>query len=140
MAEIGYGITLYVSDAAPDTTADNVVAGVMTVTPPSPSRDIIDVTTSDSAGMAREFIAGMIDYGEVKADIVWVPGDAADVLLRTISLERAPRTYKIVWTQLNPDVSITFAGFLTAFERNSPLDDKMTASITIKVTGAPSYA
>jgi predicted secreted protein len=140
MAEIGYGITLYVSDAAPDTTADNVVAGVMTVTPPSPTRDIIDVSSSDSPGMAREFIAGMIDYGEVTAEILWVPGTAADVLLRTISLERSPRTYKITWSQLDPDVSITFLAFLTAFERTSPLDDKMTASITLKVTGAPSYS
>jgi predicted secreted protein len=140
MAEIGYGITLYVSDAAPDTTADNLIAGVMTVTPPSPERDIIDVTTSDSPNMAREFITGMIDYKECTAEMLWTPGDATDVLLRTISLERAPRTYKVVWPQLDPDVAITFKAFLVSFERNSPLDDKMTATLTLKVTGAPSYA
>jgi hypothetical protein len=67
----------------------------------------------------------------------WDPGSAADTLLRGISLERLPRTYQMRWTQMTPDVTITFAGYLTAYERSSPMDDKMTATVTLKVTGAP---
>jgi hypothetical protein len=137
MPEIGYGVELRVSDAAPATTPTNLVGQIMDVGPPSPTRDIIDVTSSSSPDMARQFIAGLIDYGEASFEMNWEPGSAADTLLRGISLERLPRTYQMRWTQMTPDVTITFAGYLTAYERSSPMDDKMTATVTIKVTGAP---
>jgi hypothetical protein len=138
--EIGYGVTLHVSDAYPAVTPTNLVGNVMDLTPPNPTRDIIDVTSSSSATMAREFIAGLIDYGEASIEMNWLPGDAADVLLRGISVERSPRTWRMTWTQMTPDVTCTFEAFLTGFERNSPMADKMTATLTLKVTGAPVWA
>lgn len=135
--EIGYGVTLQVSDAYPAVTPTNSIGNVLDVTPPSATRDIIDITSSSSANMAREFIAGLIDYGEASMEINWMPGDAADVLLAAITLERQPRTWKLSFTQVSPTRTITFAGFLTAFERSAPMADKMTATLTIKVTGAP---
>lgn len=135
--EIGYGVELRVSDAFPAVNPTNLVGNVLDVTPPSPTRDIIDVTSSSSPGMAREFIAGLIDYGEASIELNWNPGDATDVLLRGISVERNPRTWRMTWTQMNPDVVITFQGFLTGYERNSPMADKMSATLTLKVTGSP---
>lgn len=140
MPEIGYGVELRVSDAAPATTPTNLIGQIMDVTPPSPTRDIIDVTSSSSPNMAREFIAGLIDYGEASFQMNWEPGSAADTLLRGISLERLPRTYQMRWTQMTPDVTITFAAFLTGYERASPMADKMEATVTLKVTGAPVQA
>lgn len=140
MAEIGYGLALSVSDAHPDVTADNVIGNVFNFTPPAPSRDIIDVTTNSSPNRAREFITGLIDYGEASFEINFEPGDAADVLLRTIALEREPRTWLASYGQYSPAETITFLAFLTAYQPSSPMDDKMTASITLKVTGQPVYA
>lgn len=140
MPEIGYGVELRVSDAAPATTPTNLVGQIMDVTPPSPTRDIIDVTSSSSPNMAREFIAGLIDYGEASFQMNWDPGSAADTLLRGISLERLPRTYQMRFTQMTPDVTITFAAFLTSYERAAPMAEKMEATVTLKVTGAPVQA
>jgi hypothetical protein len=137
MPDIGYGVQLRVSDAFPATSPTNLIGQVMSVTPPSPTRDIIDVTSSSSPNMAREFITGLIDYGEATCEMNWEPGSAADTLLRGISLERSPRTYQLRWTQTTPDVAITFTGYLTAYERSSPMGEKMTATVTIKVTGEP---
>lgn len=138
--EIGYGVTLMVSDANPAVTPINLIGNVTNVTPPNPTRDIVDTTSSSSPNMAREFIAGLIDYGEASIEVNWMPGDAADVLLRAIGIERSPRTWRLNWTQMNPDVTCTFLAFLTGFERSAPMDDKMTGTLTLKVTGAPVWA
>jgi predicted secreted protein len=137
--EIGYGLSVLVSDAFPAATPTNVVGEVVNVTPPNVTRDIIDVTSSSSLNMTREFIAGLIDPGEVSIEINWLPGSATDVLLRGISAERNPRTWRIIWTQMTPDQQITFTAFLTGYERNSPMDDKMTATLTLKATGVSAW-
>lgn len=140
MPAIGYGVTLLVSDADPAVTPTNNVAQVTGFTPPNPTRDIIDVTNSSSLNSAREFIAGLIDYGEAGFELVWDIGSATDTLLRGMSIEAKPRTWKATFTQVAGTPSITFKAYLTGYERAVPLDDKMTATITLKVTGAPVQA
>lgn len=140
MANIGYGVTLAVSDAFPATTPSNTIGDIMSFTPPNPTRDIIDVTSSSSPNMTREFIAGLIDNGEASCEMIWDLGDAKDILLRSISLERNPRTYRATFAQYTPARTITFQAFLTGYDRGTPMDDKMTATITLKVTGTAVYA
>lgn len=140
MPDIGYGVTLSVSDVSPAVTPTNTVGAITAFTPPNPTRDIIDVTSSDSPNMAREFIAGLIDYGEAGFDMLWEINNTADALLRAIILERKPRTWRATFNQFSPVRTVTFLGYLTGYERSAPLEDKMTATITIKVTGAPVQA
>jgi hypothetical protein len=137
MANIGYGIQLYVSDVFPAVNPINLVASITDYTPPSPTRDIIDATSSSSLNFAREFIAGLIDYGESGAGLVWDLGNTADVLLSAMLLERNPRVFKALFTQYTPNRFISFSGFLTGFEPSGPMAELMTATITMKVTGAP---
>ncbi len=139
MANIGYGVTLSVSDVFPATTPSNTIGDIMNFTPPSPTRDIIDVTSSSSPNMTRQFIAGLVDNGEASFEMLWDLGDTKDILLRAISLERNPRTYRASFSQYTPARTITFQAFLTGYERGAPMDDKMTATVTLKVTGEPVY-
>jgi predicted secreted protein len=140
MPNIGYGVTLAVSDAAPAVTPINVIGQITNFTPPSATRDIIDVTSSDSPDFAREFIAGLIDYGEAGAEINWDIGNASDVLLKSLLTERAARTWRATFTQYTPARTMTFTAFLTGYEPEAPLEDKMMASLTLKVTGNPVIA
>ena len=140
MPDIGYGVSLLVSDVSPATTPTNAIGTIMSFTPPSPTRDIIDVTSSSSANMAREFVAGLIDYGESSFEMLWDTGSTTDALLRGITLERAPRTYRATFSQYSPSRTITFLAYLTGYERSAPMEDKMTATVTLKVTGAPVFA
>lgn len=140
MANIGYGVTLAVSDVFPATSPVNTIGDVMNFTPPSPSRDIIDATSSSSPNMTREFLAGLVDPGEATFELIWDLGDSKDILLRGISVERNPRTYRATFSQYSPVRTVTFQAFLTNYERNAPMDDKMMATVTLKVTGNPVYA
>jgi hypothetical protein len=141
MPDIGYGITVGVSNVAPATDPTvNMITNIIDVTPPNPSRDMVEVTSNSSANMTREYVSGMVDFGEASFEMNWDPGSTADLLINTLQTERTARTWRFTWTQTTPDRRIDFVGFVTGYERTSPLDDRMTATVTIKVTGAPVYA
>ncbi len=72
MAEhIGLGATLKyaetdVTNASSFTTSNSTaISNIRSLTPPAAEVEDIDVTTLDSSGNAREFIPGLIDYGEL---------------------------------------------------------------------------
>ena len=140
MPDIGYGVSLLVSDVSPAVTPINSIGAIMSFTPPNPTRDIIDITSSNSLNFAREFIAGLIDYGEASAGMLFDINSSADALLRVILLERLPRTWRATFSQYTPARTVTFQAFLTGYEKDVPLEDKMTATLTLKVTGAPVQA
>lgn len=137
MSNIGYGVTLSVSDVAPAVTPINTIGFITDFTPPTITRDIIDSTSSSSPNFAREFIAGLIDFGEASGTMVWNLGTATDLLLRQISLERLPRTYRATFAQYTPARLMTFSGFLVGYEPSAPMAELMTATFTIKCTGTP---
>lgn len=142
--QIGYGATVRVGEAGAtySESGSTALGEVTSITPPNPSRDIIDVTSMDSPNTAREFIAGLIDYGEAGFELNWTPGDATDALLRTILLEDEPRAWRFTFavTGSPSTVTCTFDAFLTNYQPQAPMDDKMTGSISLKVTGAPVWA
>jgi hypothetical protein len=53
---------------------------LLSVTPPNPQVD--DVEATHMASTAREFIAGLTDYGSGDFEFNFIPGNATDVLVR----------------------------------------------------------
>ncbi|WP_061023893.1 phage tail tube protein [Bradyrhizobium sp. CCH5-F6] len=136
-ARIGYG-TVFKSGNGASPEVFTTLAEVTAITPPAMARDTVDATHEESPGAWREFIAGLKDGGEVSLELNFVPGGSAALAL-TAELDldgsSASKNRQIVF----PDGSyFSFAGILTAFEPDAPIDDKMAASVTFKVTGKPS--
>lgn len=135
-ARIGYQ-TLFKSGngASPEVFA--TLAEVTAITPPAMSRDTVDATHMESPGAWREFIAGLKDGGEVSLELNFIPGGtAASALTAELDLDGplALKNRQILF----PDGSyFSFAGILTGFEPDAPIDDKMSASVTFKITGKP---
>jgi predicted secreted protein len=128
-ADIGFGTTFKTGNGADPNEIFTAMAEVTNITPPGMSRDTVDVTHEQSPEAWREFIAGLKDAGEVSIDMNFVPGgtDAA-ALMAELSLtgKTAKKNRKIVF----PDGSeFAFTAILT--------DDKMSASVTFKVSGKP---
>ena len=136
-ARIGYG-TLFKSGngASPEVFA--TLAEVTSITPPAMARDTVDATHEESPGAWREFIAGLKDGGEISLELNFVAGGSASLaLMNEFDLDgpQALKNRQILF----PDGSyFAFAAILTAFEPDAPLDDKMTASATYKISGKPS--
>lgn len=132
---IGYGTTFAVGDGGgPEVFTD--LAEVTNVTGPAVTRETVDATHMGSPNRYREFIAGLIDGGEVTVDMNYVPGGATEILLNACLEQVAARNYRI--TAPNTEV-LAFSGFCTAKSAAIPLDDKMTLSATFKVSGDPAF-
>ena len=135
-----YGTLLQVGDGAgPE--VFTTIAEVKSISGPSFSSEVIDVTTHSSAaaGAWREKIASLIDPGELSFDINLVPTDTQHVALRTDMVNRTKRNFKIVF----PDSGTTtwqIAGFVTGFEVNAETDGVLEASLTLTLTDPPNFA
>ena len=110
----------------------SAIAEVNSIEGPSMSADTIDVTSLDSTGGYREFITGFRDGGEVTLEMNFTRDGYID--MKTDFEAGTNRNYQIVL----PDTGATtfdFAGLVTSLSMSVPTDDKVTASVTIKVDG-----
>lgn len=108
------------------------LAEVNSITGPGMTRDFIDVTSLDSTGGYREFIAGFRDGGTVTLNMNFTRATYA--LMKQDFEDDEEQDYEIVL----PDVDVTsveFLGLVTELPLNIPTDDKITADVTIKVSG-----
>lgn len=134
-AEIGYG-TLFQTgdDSSPETWT--TLAEVTAITPPSMARDSIDASHEQSPEAWREFIAGMKDGGEVQIEMNFIAASNAVTMAAEFDLaaSAASKNRRILF----PDGSNwEFTAFCTGYEPDAPMDDKMGATATFKVTGKP---
>lgn len=130
-AKIGYGSVFAIWDGA----AYDDVAEVTAITWPGYSRDAIDATHMASPDTFREYIPGLMDAGEATIEMNFVPS-ASDVIVAAMVAATAGR-FRIT----HPGgVTLVFSAIVTAYQPGIPLDDKMTASATFKVTGKPTLA
>lgn len=118
------------------------IAEVTDITGPGLVQDPLDVTSHESPGAFREFVGGLLDGGEVTFTINYVPTaatqDASTGLIADM-IARIVRNFQLVF----PDVGATtwsFAALITAFEPAEPVDDRLSAEVTLKVTGQPTLA
>lgn len=126
VAGIGFGSLLKVSIASVWTT----IGEQADVTPPGVSVDSIDATHEESPGSTREFIPGLIDSGEVSAEIHYVPtGTAEEQLYAMLG------TTQLCRNVFPSGAYAEYSAFITSMEPETPIDDKMVMSVTMKVTG-----
>jgi predicted secreted protein len=138
LAISGKGTIIKQGDGA-DPEVFTTIAEVKSIGGPSFSSDTIDTTSHDTAGAWRDFIASLIDPGELTFDLNFVPThgthDGTTGLL-SLLVSRARTNFQFVF----PDTAATtweLAGIVTGFEIGAPTDDVLSASVTIKLVGAP---
>lgn len=133
-AAIGFGTLFKI--AGPNSPLDYQVVGEQTsVKPPSIAGDTVDATHMQSENAAREFIAGLVDGGEVSIELNYVPD--SDGVTTFMNLLRQVAACRIAFVS---GAHWDFDAILTGFEPDAPMDDKMTATVTFKVTGLPEFS
>jgi predicted secreted protein len=134
-ARIGHGSLFKIGNgASPE--VFTTVAEVTGITPPAMSRDSIDATHSESPDGWREFIGGLKDGGEVELTLNWVPGSATTILLMS-EIAAAAGNKQITFP--NGEI-FSFAALCTNIGPEAPVDGKMEATVSYKVTGKPTLA
>jgi len=108
------------------------IAEINSITGPNKTRDTIDVTSLDSTGGYREFIGGFRDGGTVTLPMNFTR-DTYDTM-NTDFEDDTLQNYEIFL----PDVegtSFEFEALVTELGLGIPADDKVTADVTLKVSG-----
>jgi len=113
-------------------TAWVALAEVNSITGPTMTRSFIDVTSLDSTGGYREFITGFRDAGTIalKMNFTRTTYDS----LKTDFESPTAQNYEVIL----PDAvhtTLEFEGLVTELPITVPVDDKVTADCTIKITG-----
>jgi predicted secreted protein len=108
------------------------LAEVNSISGPSMTRDFIDVTSLDSIGGYREFIAGFRDGGTINLSMNFTR-TTYDLMKADFENDEAGH-YEIVLPDAE-STSFEFRGLVTELPLEIPADDKVTANVTIKIDG-----
>jgi predicted secreted protein len=132
-AAIGFGTLFQLSVASVFTTLGEVTS----ITMPNLARDAVDATHTESTGGWREFIPGLKDPGEVKIEMNFDPDGNTDQIIRDTFDSDSLQIGRIVFpSPSSPTEGVEFDCIVTGYEVEVPLDDKMGATLTLKVSGA----
>lgn len=116
---IGTGTTI--------TFASGFFAEILDVTPPGPERKAIQSTHMGTVDAHTHVPANLVEWGSLDVEIAFDP-------LTDIPIDHAEESITITFPD-SGDTTWTFAGFMTNFKPKVPLEDRMTATATIKVSG-----
>lgn len=132
-ARIGWGVEVWLDNASDALTQlDECIA----IGLPNSQVEDVEATHMLSPNRRREYIAGLIDDGEGTFEFNLVPGGATDLLIQAAVDDGVARDYEVII----PDGAYgqKFAGdcIVKGYERTVPIDDRMTATMTVRFTGA----
>lgn len=108
------------------------IANVTSIQGPGIERETLDVTAHDSADGWREFLGGVVDGGEIEIELNYDPAKH-DALVSDFG-DSEPRNYKLVFPN-GAEWAVSL--IMSEFEQEAPFDDKLSATITYKVSGKP---
>lgn len=132
-AAIGFGTAFKRGDGA-DPEVFTAIAEVTAINGFAMSKDTVDASHMTSTNRYREFISGLRDAGEVSIEINFDP-DGTDIANAFTDFNaNVARNYQIVWADTS---EFEFSGICTGVETGAPVDDKMSATLTYKITGQP---
>jgi len=110
------------------------IAEINSITGPGMTRDTIDVTSLDSTGGYREFITGFRNPGTVTLAMNFTI-TSYDLMHDDFEDPNA-QNYEILLPTEAGDYSFEFEGYVTELPLTIPPDDKITADVTIQISGA----
>jgi predicted secreted protein len=132
-ARIGWGVEVWLDNAS------NVLTQLeecIAIGLPNSQVEDVEATHMLSPNRRREYIAGLIDDGEGVFEFNLVPGGATDLLIQAAVDDGVARDFEVII----PDGAFgqKFAGdcIVKGYERSIPIDDRMTASMTVRYTGS----
>jgi predicted secreted protein len=133
---IGHSTKVMRSDDRTSSGTFSTVGAVRDITPPKLARDAVETTDMESPERWKEYIGGMKDGGEFSFEMTFDPASAETTAFMTDLNTDLTGYYKFIF----PDLSEWgCAALMTGFEPSVPIADKMSATITFRLTGKPGW-
>lgn len=115
-------------------------AEVRSISGPSITRTMTDVTHLTSPSNSKEYLPNLADWGEVQLEIAYQYGNAVveAIMAEFIDVDFADgvNQWRLDFNGVTT-ARYDFVGYVSAFSTNVETDSAPTASITIKITGYP---
>jgi len=114
------------------------LVGLTNISGPTMSAEEIDVSSHDSTGYYREYVAGFLDAGEFSIEGNLTSSTGTDIRKVSDVMNAFNGRYKVncmVLFPIDSRLSWKFHGYITGVETNAPYDDKASFSATIRVSG-----
>lgn len=138
MSVKGFGIILqYTTDGGTTWTPTGAVEDA---TPPSISKDTYETTHHGTANGIKTFVGSLVDNGEASIDIQYDMANTGHVELRTraATAHEEAQDYRFIWGDTGATID-EFAAVCTGFAPQSPIDNKVLATVSFKLSGAVTY-
>jgi hypothetical protein len=105
-----------------------------------PTFQVASIETTNLSDTAKKYRPGIVDSGEMKFEINFDPADTGHSGLKTLIESPAVASWQITFPT-SPATTFTFDGFPTGMEiTGGGPEEKVTASLTIKITGTVTVA
>lgn len=118
-------------------------------------QDSIDFTHAGSQYGAREYKPGPKEGGEITFEVNFIPNNVSHIFgdldtfalledfdTATAAVKSENRNFRISFPPVvtgNTGAKCTFLGHITNVEGQAPHDDKVSATVTVKVSGLPTW-
>ena len=129
-------------------TSYTTIAQIRDLGGPSISRTDIEVADRSMTTYYKEYLGGMVDPGAITFDLTWDPigtnshaqtsGTGLMADFETSQCTQAAFRWQV--DGCGGTATMTFDGYLNSFEANAPLEDVLTASVGVKISGKPTLA
>ena len=146
LAIVASGTLLKIGDGA-SSEEYTTVPEVTKLQGPSVKFDILDVTSHSTiaTGNFREYIPGLADGDNIAFDINWKPSNTVHKSLRTQSYARTNRNFQTIFpdpnaTSVGSDSTVVCSTYITQIQPKADIGAVLTASGTLKITGAPTWS
>lgn len=130
----GYGAVLQVTT----TTGDAAIGQVLSLSGPGVDFPEVDTTTMDSSSNYRTSVPGLGNPGDVTISLMYDPGSVPHKRLAYYMGQRSTKAFKLYHGTTAADED-AFSAWVKSLGREIPMDNMITADITLHVTGKPGY-
>lgn len=115
------------------------IGQVVSISGPDGNVPEIDVTHLASTG--KEYIGGLPDFGNIAMEVIfdYATTSTKHAEIWTDFLAQTVDTYQIRLTD-SPQTTLTFSAYPSQYSLNLAVDDKVGATLSLKVSGAPTIA
>ena len=108
------------------------IGEIVSFSGPGGQATVIDV--SNLADTAKAKLMGLKDEGSMTLSVNFDPSDSEQTSLRTDRTNRTERNFQLVFNDTS-STRFDFAAFVLGFVVNGSVDDKVSADITLEITG-----
>ena len=129
-------------------TSYTTIAQVRDLSGPSISRNDIEIADRSQTTYYKEYRGGMVDPGSITFDLTWDPistNSHAQTAGTGLMADLESENCTLAAFQWQVDgcggtATMTFDGYVNSFEISAPLEEVLTASVGIKISGKPTLA